>query len=78
MQIVLSRVYDVGVISMIFFTFYIFYTHFYQSLVLFENVELLEDQRRNQSFLLYLAFHVQIREVLSPMGEITAVYFGFS
>lgn len=43
MQIVLSRVYDVGVISMIFLTFYIFHTHFYQSLVLFENVELLED-----------------------------------
>lgn len=78
MQIVLSRVYDVDVSSMIFFTFYIFDTYFDQSLVLFENVEFLEDQRRNQSFLLYLAFHVQIREVLNPMGEITAVYFGFS
>lgn len=38
MQIVLSRAYDVGVSSMIFFTFYIFDTYFDQSLVLFENV----------------------------------------
>lgn len=38
MQIVLSRVYDVDVSSMIFFTFYIFDTYFDQSLVLFENI----------------------------------------